>query len=216
MMLAARVKNCCLRHRAAGRPAISRPAVGRAGFTLIEIALAALVIGLAVLTLFGLARVGANAAAEAEDEVRAALFAENVFGALAAENNSLNMDTNFWREFKDGNRVLDDAARDMWLVPEAGAEPGYTDIVGDGRRRTNYYFSVSHRGSAIEGIPEARVVYRLRVALSGGEPTPDPHRAAVSLNVWPTRSPLLRHDSGQDYLEAYNFLRVFQHQGPLP
>jgi hypothetical protein len=61
----------------------------RLGFTLVETALALLVITLGLLGIFGLARHGLKASGEAEQETRCAILADSFFGTLRAKNNEL-------------------------------------------------------------------------------------------------------------------------------
>ncbi|MGI6496255.1 MAG: type IV pilus modification PilV family protein [Kiritimatiellia bacterium] len=72
----------------------------RAAFTLIELALAVFVTGVAVLGVFGLLRLGVGASTEAEDELRAALFAEDVFTTLRVYSDAMLdvRDTNRWQK----------------------------------------------------------------------------------------------------------------------
>lgn len=206
-------------------PSTSQP-TPLSGFTLVEVALASLIIGLGILTLFGLARIGTQSAAEAEDETRAALFAENVFGALEAVNTTLNAThdpagwSQVWQAFQSGERFLEDAALQSWEWEDPQNPPTWMLVFGDGRIHTNIYYSASHRASMVEGILENRIVYRLQVELTAEAPSlhPEASRAAVSLNVWPTRSVRVRHDDAvqADFLtEPYSFFRLFLNHGPL-
>ena len=70
----------------------------RAAFTLIELALSIFVMGVAVLGVFGLARIGVSAAMDAEDEMRAAQFADDVFTTLRLYSDAVQdtSDTNRW------------------------------------------------------------------------------------------------------------------------
>ena len=60
------------------------PRPSRQGFTLIEVALALLVIGLGIVAVFGLFPSGLEASRRTMNETQAALFAEEVFGAYRA------------------------------------------------------------------------------------------------------------------------------------
>jgi len=60
-----------------------------AGFTLIELALAALLVGIGLLALITLGRNAARAAMEAEDELRATALAEDVFATLRAASTEM-------------------------------------------------------------------------------------------------------------------------------
>jgi Tfp pilus assembly protein PilV len=54
----------------------------RAGFTLVELALTALVIGLGLLAVLGLGRLGMQAATETESDARCALLADDILATL--------------------------------------------------------------------------------------------------------------------------------------
>lgn len=73
----------------------------RAAFTLIELALSIFVMGVAVLGIFSLSRVGVSAAMDAEDEMRASQFADDVFTTLRLYSDAFQ-DTNRWDTF-DGS-----------------------------------------------------------------------------------------------------------------
>ncbi len=187
------------------------------GFTLIEIALSALVIGLGILALFSLARVAVQSSSEAEDEVRTALFAENVFASLRAASAELQRsgDTNawprFWSEFSAGETNLLDAAWNMWQQPDDEEDLKHRfGIWGDGNQHTNHYLSdAPGRDGSVSGIPEYRVMYRLDVKLTNAVPSLGeiPSRAELNLIVWNMRTPGGR---------AYTFYTHLVNHGKLP
>lgn len=84
----------------------------RKGFTLVEIALALLVISIGLLALFGLFPVGLEANKAALDETRAALFAEEVLNGVRAQA-SLQP----WNDITDNIR-LPPPSPDVWYQPE--------------------------------------------------------------------------------------------------
>ena len=57
----------------------------RSGFSLVEVSLAIFVVGVGLLTLFGLFPAGLNQAVSAQDNTQEALFAEYLFSALREE-----------------------------------------------------------------------------------------------------------------------------------
>ncbi len=79
----------------------SRSSGENAAFTLIELALSIFVMGVAVLGVFSLARIGISTSMEAEDEMRAAQFADDVFTTLRLYSDAFQ-DTNRWDSF-DGD-----------------------------------------------------------------------------------------------------------------
>lgn len=97
-------------------PSDSRaPACSRArtsGFTLVEVALAALIISLGLLALAGLGRLALQNAKDAEDDTRAAWLADDVFNTLRASNDALCASNNpvawaaFWTAFAAGTTNL--------------------------------------------------------------------------------------------------------------
>lgn len=192
---------------------------GCAGFTLVEIALAALVIGLGILTLFGLSRLAARSASEAQDETRAAIFSENVFASLGAVSEQLNAvsDSNawerFWIDLRSGNTNVPDAAWAMW--GETG-DPSELWIYGDNREHTNTYCSFapgrpdSPQPTTEEGLPEFAVIYRMNVAMTNAAPSLGTRssRAEVTLHVWSGRY--------RQRLEPSTFYTHYLNHGILP
>lgn len=68
---------------------MTRSVQHRAGFTLVETALALLAISIGLLGIFGLARHGLKASGDADEETRCTLLAETVFASLHAKNDEL-------------------------------------------------------------------------------------------------------------------------------
>lgn len=83
------------------------------GFSLVEVALAILVVGLGLLTVFTLFPAGLSMNQKSVDETRAALFAEEVLNGYRAR---IDMSTNEWlkmgQAFPPG---LEAVASGMWL-----------------------------------------------------------------------------------------------------
>jgi len=83
----------------------------RAGYTLIEIAFASLIVGIAFLALVGLGRLAVQGAVDAENDTRSALLAEDVFATLRAVSDSLcatggpSAWAAFWLAFTETNGV---------------------------------------------------------------------------------------------------------------
>lgn len=68
---------------------LSRSRRRRAGYTLIEIAFASLIIGVAFLALIGLGRLAVQGAVDAENDTRSALLADDVFATLRGFSDTL-------------------------------------------------------------------------------------------------------------------------------
>lgn len=74
----------------------------KAGFTLVEVSLAVLVVGLGLLTLFGLFPSGLRAGEEAAADTRAGLFASAVFEGMHANA----ADVRLWADWEDGEPAV--------------------------------------------------------------------------------------------------------------
>jgi type II secretory pathway pseudopilin PulG len=87
---------------------LSRPRSRRAGYTLIEIAFASLIIGVAFLALIGLGRLAVQGAVDAENDTRSALLADDVFATLRGASDTLcatggpSAWASFWMAFTNG------------------------------------------------------------------------------------------------------------------
>ena len=83
-----------------------------AGFMLIELAVASLVIAVGILALLGLSNIGERAATDTENETRATLFADEVFTTLRLYSDQVSRNTNhlgwleFWTAVATGERIL--------------------------------------------------------------------------------------------------------------
>jgi type II secretory pathway pseudopilin PulG len=90
---------------------LSRPRSRRAGYTLIEIAFASLIIGVAFLALIGLGRLAVQGAVDAENDTRSALLADDVFATLRGFSDTLcatggpSAWASFWMAFTETNGV---------------------------------------------------------------------------------------------------------------
>ena len=87
---------------------LSRPRRRRAGYTLIEIAFASLIIGVAFLVLIGLGRLAVQGSVDAENDTRSALLADDVFATLRGTSDTLcatggpSAWASFWSTFTNG------------------------------------------------------------------------------------------------------------------
>ncbi len=103
----------------------------RAGYTLIEIAFASFVVGVAFLALVGLGRLAVQGAVDAENDTRSALLAEDVFATLRGYSDTLcatggpSAWAAFWVAFTD---EASESAPTIPFQTAAGIPVGYTDI----------------------------------------------------------------------------------------
>jgi prepilin-type N-terminal cleavage/methylation domain-containing protein len=92
--------------------------MGRGGFTLVEVSLAMLVVGLGLLTVFGLFPTGLNMNKLSIDETQAAMFSEEVFSGYHAK---IDGDPVMWDLLGSANAPgLETVASGMWLDNGAG------------------------------------------------------------------------------------------------
>lgn len=121
----------------------------RAGFNLVEVCLALLVISLGLTTVFGLFGVGLHASDNAEKDTRMGLFARNALAGIEA-NSSQIIDWGIW-----SNTVAFTANATLGLNPALIVSPSPTTIeypVGSGRYiqyTLNVSTTVFTRGRAI-------------------------------------------------------------------
>lgn len=82
------------------------------GFSLVEVCLALLVVGLGLVSVFGLFPSGLQSAKNAQDETREALFAEEVINGVRALAEVLD-----WNELKSTTLKIPCAAYTLWQTP---------------------------------------------------------------------------------------------------
>lgn len=171
----------------------SQPAAGgadRAGFTLMEVALAVAVVTIGVLSLFALISAGLKESAKGVADTQAALFADSVFNGLgatsqsAAEAGVVGTEVKwcrFWADFRSGATNISIAAASTWASP-------LTPIYGDDQLRTVKFVNLPMRskGAAVKGIVNQAMRYR--IAVSSQHPivltSTDNNRIQVKLWVW--------------------------------
>jgi hypothetical protein len=188
---------------------------------LIELAVAALVIGIGILALLGVAHVAERAAADAEAETRAALFADDVFTTLRLFSDRYAQSTNqkdwveFWVDVADGEQLpLATEWLSMW---EYSLDPIHPrTIVGDGEEHTAYWIPIADGELEPATIPDYAMRYRLTIARPGptsSEATtltapPLPAMLLVTLHVW--------HGVSKVAAEPFTFFTAFSNSGSLP
>lgn len=166
----------------------------KGGFTLIEIAMAIVVVAIGVLAVFSLLSAGLDASSRAIADTQGAMFADNVFNALRAESLSSAKDYNpfppavtngwndFWLAFTGGSDTnITVAAGPAWVLG-----PGYVQPIKPGSVETLVFKNKTLRGSTINDVQNYALRYRLTVqpASGGWTPTVWTNTAKVTLEVW--------------------------------
>ncbi len=182
------------------------------GFTLIEVTLAAVVISMGLLALFGLGHFALRNARAAEDNTRAAMLADDVFASLRAVSEDLCASNNpaawsaFWRDFADGKTNLP-----LQLSTAASFSNQFDNTVrGNGRICTNYLFSRPEiHGAGLPPLPEWSARYWMDIALTNqmGD-AGETNLVRVTLHVVPG----LSGEAG----ESRAFYTHFAEHGTLP
>ena len=188
----------------------------RSAFTLVEIALATLVLSLGLLTLFGLGRLAMENAARAENETRTALFADNIFSSLRSVSEDLCATGGpsawavFWTGFSNGTIPL------PIPLPEATAfsnPKNFSDQVwGNGSWCTNFFYARPdiHGPSTNAPISEWGVRFALEVELTNDfvAVPGTTNQARVTLHVAPGAYGTIS--------ESRTFFTLFTEHGTLP
>lgn len=203
---------------------MSKP--GATGFMLIELAVAALVIAIGVLALLSVAHVGERAAADSENETRAALFADEVFTTMRLYSDQVSATTNrqgwldFWREFVEGTRPLPVANTLIGLETAAELEASDTPcIIGDSQVHTNRWYPGALTSTAHDDEPpDFAVQYKLSIQYrpEHGEPAwfdpadtnTTPSILWATLHVW--------NGAFRSHPEPFTFYTHFSDAGGLP
>ena len=198
---------------------VLRPDATR-GFMLIELAVAALDIGIGILALLGLTHVAERAAYDAEAETRARLFADVVFTTLRLYSDRYAQSANqmewleFWVEVADG-KALPLAAE--WLsLWESSVDPIHPrTIAGDSQEHTAYWIPIADDAEPAT-MPDYALRYRLTLARPG-----ETSSEAVDLTTQPLPAMLLAtlhvwYGASKVTAEPYTFFTAFSNSGSLP
>ncbi len=195
------------------------------GFMLIELAVATFVVGVALVVLLALARTGQRAAMDAENEARAAAFADEVFTTLRLYSARTAADEDpyawmvFWADLAHGAALTN-------LVGTSGGfwrrnsleELEHLAIYGDGEVRTNFWRSSSHDVLEDPKSP-ADSDYALQYSLYLSTPTSGggelsyamtnnpPSAISATLHVW--------NGAFRSSVNSYTFYAVFGFTGRL-
>ena len=188
---------------------------------LIELAVASMVIGLALLALLGLGHIAERAATEAEGETRATLFADEVFTTLRLYSDyfsSLNSYTTnntdwvvFWRSLQSGKLEipLSPQNTDLLLDPSDSHHPRL--IQGGYSEKIAYWQPRVSDSPNPDVAPDYAIRYRLNIGprqSRNHDIQDDETMVLVTLHVWPGAS---RTGS-----PALTFFTSFSHSGTLP
>ena len=182
-----------------------------AGFTLIEVTLAVVVISLGLLTLFGLGHLALRNAKAMEDDTRAAMLAEDIFASLRTVSENLCASNNpaawnaFWCGFAAGTTNLP-----LSLATTTSFSNQYDSAVrGDGHTNELRLFSWPqiHNTPAPVQIPEWSARYWMQIE-SVAPVQGETNVFKVSLNIAPL-------DDGETGA-ARSFLTLFAEHGTLP
>jgi prepilin-type N-terminal cleavage/methylation domain-containing protein len=164
----------------------------RNGFTLVEVTLAAVVISLGLLALFGLGHLAQRNAQGMEDDTRTAMFAEDIFASMRSVSEQLCASNNpaaweqFWGEFAAGFTPLP-------ILPAAAAAFSNRfdgTLWGDGRVCTNRFFSRPEVHGVNLSMPEWSARCWMEVALTNtaGSTAISTNLVRVTLHVVPGHS----------------------------
>lgn len=150
-----------------------KPMIHKAGFTLMEIALAILVLSIGMLALFGLFPAGLQMNKQAIDETQAALFAEEVLNGVRAQAS-----TQPWNQINNNIRLPPPTpnvwanAQDLQIEVTGGGDDNFTTLV---------YFKSGTRGTSRlpQDYRDFGIRYRLEIR------NIDTYRKSVQLHVRP-------------------------------
>jgi len=148
---------------------------GRGGYSLVEVSLALLVIGLGLVAAFGLFPEGLRAARRSVDDAQAVAFAQFVFAALEYPAGFTNCD---WSDFSSGLELMESHAL------QADGQPRVTAI-DPGDAALDYYWIPQWYGG-IEWTVLVHKVARFRYKLVIGQT--NGNAKFVRLEVWPGAS----------------------------
>ena len=151
------------------------------GYSLVEISLAMLVIGVGLLAALALFPEGLGSATRAVEDVAMLTFAQNVFSSLALEAGDTNMN---WSTFQSDLEL-------MWSHSLEGTEDGTQPIVRvlpNANSVSNYFWIPDWYSSAQANMPQHRTATFTYSLVIGPSPGGAVGRYA-RLEVWPGEYP---------------------------
>ena len=189
---------------------------------LIELAVAALVIGIGILALLGLAHVAERAASDAEAETRAALFADDVFTTLRlfSDRHARSPDQgewlSFWVDVSEGDLGLPLTAGglDVWQLDQ---NQNPMVLIGDGGEHS-IFWRPAGPSSDSDSVADIAIRYKLSITVQTQDGAVVPFDASqtnyrpamllATLHVW--------HGASKMAAEPYTFFTAFSNSGSLP
>ncbi len=202
----------------------THPGERRNGFTLVELAMTALLLSMGLLSVFALLRRGLESRIEMEAEVRAMLFADSLMNTLQAFSEHTGQDPRgeawerFWLEFEAGEIAVSlhpelDAAGNVPGAEEDGEPWEGTQVTANGPTR-RYRWVHTHGEPPGERWPDTALRYQCQVNLANtfgqdgfalaNYPT---NRVHVTVHIWPESAP---DGASQTYFT------LFSNSGRLP
>jgi len=191
---------------------------GSGGFTLMEVAIAILVMAVGVVAVFSLMATGLDANALAVADTQAALFADSIFRGLRAE--SVSAALNDHHTFRDDQATDDERWDAFWGAVEGGSHrlqvcapemwSGTTEIFGDDSEQSpDFKIATLRKGvkgndkTRIESIENHTLRYQLQVEKMGNKNKGD--NRSATLSVWEGKfGPMNVDDALVFYSEFYN------------
>jgi hypothetical protein len=194
---------------------------------LIELAVAAMVIAIGLLALLGLAHIGERAVADAENETRAALFADEIFTTLRLYSDQVSTHADhqgwldFWTRVSKGELIfpvamnpdemdrLEDTDWRQW-----GLSP---TLVADGTGLDAQIHTNVWAFEEDQSVPDFAFQYRLMISRpisGGGVPFLQPGDSFPTNTVWATLH--VWNGKHRRHAEPFTFYTHFGDPGGLP
>lgn len=186
----------------------------RAGFTLVEVAIAIVVVALGILAVFALLSAGMDASRKALTETHAAMFADSVFNGMrarslrAAEQGQWE---SFWNEFINSTRLPSGVS---WKTNILVAAPGAwlntgALAVSNGGIYTCVYKNDPFHDPSVSGVEDHALRYRCNASSIYPLTVKWTNKVLVTLQVWDGE---FGSTSNEDALVFYS---EFYNQGDL-
>jgi type II secretory pathway pseudopilin PulG len=177
---------------------LSRPRRRRAGYTLIEIAFASLIIGVAFLVLIGLGRLAVQGSVDAENDTRSALLADDVFATLRGTSDTLcatggpSAWASFWSTFTNGAFVPFPTSTNIPARYVDVTTYGTPLLYGDGTVTRLAFVDFSQTSTTRQWTAQIQITATTLNALHMGAaydyvtgPAENVNLVTVTLHIWP-------------------------------